>query len=210
MHHSGGAATETIYIYGDVIDQTHARLKSKCKTRIVGLGLGYIEICWALSLIKQNIKPSDHFSFHSFEVAEELRLNFLNWIQSDHTDLIYDTIAQKLNPQVPRQLIKQTLREAMRNGSQILGDIKAFNESETKWNIICYDAFSRKTNENLWSFEFLNGFLEKFAATDCQFSTYACTAILKKSLKRNGFELINRPGFSGKRESTLAHRNPRL
>ena len=206
MHHSRGAATETIYIYGDVIDETNARLTLGCKTCIVGLGLGYIEICWALSLIKLNIKPSMQMTFDSFEIVPELRQNFLHWIRSDESAIIYDEIVGKLNGAISSMQVKNVLREALQNGSSLYGDLKEFTDPKQKWNLICYDAFSRKTNEGLWSYEFLDSFFTNFTASDCVFTTYACTAILRKTLEKNGFELTNREGFSGKRESTLAHK----
>ena len=44
------------------------------------------------------------------------------------------------------------------------------------------------------------------AAENCVFTTYACTSVLRKTLTENGFQFLKRPGFSGKRESSLATR----
>ncbi len=68
MHHSGGAAAETNYIYGDLISKTLQVLKQDCKTCVVGLGLGYIEIAWAQALISQNLRSDDLLTLDSFEI----------------------------------------------------------------------------------------------------------------------------------------------
>ena len=206
MHHSGGAAAETIYIYGRVIDQAHQTLGDKCKTCVVGLGLGYIEITWALSLLKNNLTPSSELSFHSFEIVSELQENFLKWVRTTEAEPVYDLIVEKLQPNKPVKQVKEILNKALENGSTIQADISEFIDNNLKFNVICYDAFSRKTNEGLWSYEFLNSFLIKFAAENCVFTTYACTSVLRKTLTENGFQFLKRPGFSGKRESSLATR----
>lgn len=72
--------------------------------------------------------------------------------------------------------------------------------------MICYDAFSQKTNNPLWQKEFLEKFIHDHAEEDCVFTTYACTSVLKKVLTEKKFQLIKRPGFFGKRDSTLALR----
>ncbi|MBY0451839.1 MAG: hypothetical protein K2P92_02310, partial [Bdellovibrionaceae bacterium] len=73
-------------------------------------------------------------------------------------------------------------------------------------NLICFDAFSQQTSQELWSPDFLTRFLAESAHEDCVLTTYACTGHLKKALRDNGFEVIQRPAFRGYRDSTLALR----
>ncbi|MEQ1723141.1 MAG: MnmC family methyltransferase [Pseudobdellovibrio sp.] len=198
MHHSGGAASETLYIYKSVIDQALEKLKTS-KTCVVGLGMGYIEISWALALLEQN-KASDLHTITSFEIVEELRNSFKSWLSED-SPAIYDEVVKAFRADDKSKSIKNIL-----NRNSIEFDILNFSEKQ-KWNIICYDAYSSKTEKILWSEEFLNQFLQQHAAEDCIFTTYACTGVLKKVLAANHFEIIRRPAFSGKgSHCTMAHR----
>lgn len=206
MHHSGGAAAETKYIYGNVLDRSHQILRETCKTCVVGLGLGYIEISWALSLIRARIQPSNQVSFHSFELVPGLIENFIRWIDSDSVNTVYDLIVQKIDSQIASSEVKMVLREALQNGSTICGDFSDFTTHHNKYNIICYDAFSKKTNEGLWNYDFLINFFNRFSAEDCVVTTYACTGVFKKSLLEEKFSFFKRPGFCGKRDSSLATR----
>ena len=49
MHHWAGAASETIYIYGDAVSLAQQKLNSaEIQYLVLGLGLGYIEMMIAL------------------------------------------------------------------------------------------------------------------------------------------------------------------
>ncbi len=205
MHHSGGAAAETIYIYGATLDLAHQILSEGCGTCIVGLGLGYIEIAWALSLLKNSLEPSEKITFHSFEIRPELQKIFLNWLESNN-ETIYDLVVEKLDKKASIEKVKSVLNKALSLGSTLNGDLTQFESSRVKWNVICYDAFSQKTNFKLWQEEFLNFFIQQYANENCVFTTYACTSILRKCLTQNKFNFHKRSGFYGKRESSLAVR----
>lgn len=210
MHHSGGAASETCYIYQSVIEQAYQILPDS-STCVVGLGLGYIEICWALSVLA---KPGAGGSLTSFEINETLKNDFVHWVE-DHSSFdrekkklyedVYRSIQKVLMRPIEDHLIRQRLRENFEK-HKIQADLRRSLRGEKKWNIICYDAFSSKTNTDLWTDSFLQNFLTSGCAWDCVFTTYACTGALKKALSFNGFHVIKRPGFQGKRDSTLALR----
>ncbi len=193
MHHSGGAAAETVYIYKSVISEA-LRLKPGAHTCVVGLGMGYIEISWA------QCGPEASATLTSFEIEEELRSAFQSWVESAEPG-IYDGISALLDPSAQIGAVKRHL-----SAVQIFSDIRSFGGPASPWNVVCYDAFSRKTNEELWSAGFLSEFLKKFCGDDCVFTTYGCTGVLKKALRENDFMVIQRPSFNGKRDSTLALR----
>lgn len=194
MHHSSGAASETLYIYKYAIDKALSRLESS-KTCVVGLGLGYIEISWALTLLEQK-KDSAAHSLTSFEIVSELKDHFLNWLVKPEAQ-IYDEIcaAFKIDNNTTEQL--KNILEVNYKKEPMQSDLTQYNLND-QWNIICYDAFSSKTTQVLWSEEFLSHFLKKYAAEDCIFTTYACTGVLKKALAANGFKVVRRPAFQGK------------
>ncbi len=206
MHHSHGAAAETWYIYGQVLKralQAAAIEKKPLQICNVGLGLGYIEMAFA-GLNSEMQK----FHLDSFEIIAELQTRFKLWYQQQQAsefDSVYSLACNKLLS-IDLGLLENDLKNQLQL-SQINyhADILNFKESR-QWNVVCFDAFSKKSSENLWTAGFLENFLTKYTAKDCVFTTYACTSILKETLKKNNFTVIKRSGFSGKRECTLAIR----
>lgn len=203
MHHSGGAASETLYIYKTPMDWAYSQM-SHATTCVVGLGLGYIEISWAFGRLQSN-KGSVLPRLISYEKDESLRQSFIRWMITETDEDIYCRIAQGLgveNSQIKN--ICQYLDENFKS-NPICDDLLQ-DHKPREFNIVCYDAFSSKTNSELWSSEFLNKFIAEKCAEDCLFTTYACTGNLKSVLRESGFLFIKRPGFQGKRDASLALR----
>lgn len=195
MHHSGGAARETRYIYQNTIRNALVSMP-EANTCVVGLGLGYIEISWGLC------NPGPNAGLSSFEPVLGLVEAFTDWL--DSADFcIYNDIVGFLSDSADISIVKKRLRDNF-SLIPICPDIRKVEKQI--WNIICYDAFSKKTNEDLWSEDFLSRFIKNHCAFDCVFTTYGCTSVLTKILKANDFEILERPGFSGKKNSTLAVR----
>lgn len=192
MHHSGGAASETEYIYGNPIKQALAK-DPEINFLVVGLGLGYIEILIASEALGRKIT--------SYEIDPELRQNFLAWIQGSDDFEIYDQVCRslKLEPDFVRLQIQK-------NNLNLCEELSLKTVFEQKNHVICFDAFSQKTSGTLWTEEFLDYFIINACADDCIFTTYACTGLLKRTLGKHGFHFEKRPGFIGKRDSTLATR----
>ncbi|APB34600.1 hypothetical protein GlitD10_2268 [Gloeomargarita lithophora Alchichica-D10] len=88
MHHSGGAYSETQYVYGEAI---RAVIKNWINPYflIVGLGLGYIEILIACECLKS--QKSGNCRVISFESQVYWREQFHHWLlgQSSELDTIY-------------------------------------------------------------------------------------------------------------------------
>lgn len=231
MHHAAGAAGETRYIYKSVMDSA-LQLKPDSRTCVVGLGLGYIEISWALGRLAARhraggtpVPQAEAAALTSFEIDAGLRESFLAWLQSP-APALYDDICRDLQAgatpaglaaagtaPTPATLISpEEIKEILRTNygrEPLQGDLRDYLRNPPaghRWNVVCYDAFSSRTNSDLWSAEFLQEFLERHCAPDCVLTTYACTGVLKKALAANGFEFLKRPGFSGKRDSSLGLR----
>lgn len=201
MHHSGGAAAETEYIYKSVIETAVQRMPD-LKLSVVGLGLGYIEISWAIACLKQ--KSNLQSRFISFETEDVLKNKFLTWM-SNEDPAIYDDVCRALGASEYIKQIKEILK-SNREPAAFKGNLVSDYDKSNSYNVICFDAFSKKTSEELWTEEFLTQFLARAAHSDCIFTTYACTGSLKRALKNNGFQLIDRLRFKSSRESTLAVR----
>lgn len=212
MHHSGGAASETWYIYGSVI-QKALRTNKPLNIACIGLGMGFIESAWALSALAED--QTNLAEMDSFEVVPGLVQNFVAWIQRQATaaESIYNLAAETLirtGPSVIRSLTAKDIQIFLANQKQrqrfrIHDNVMTYQGAK-RWNLICFDAFSKKTEASIWDESFLQKFIEQHCDKDCIFTTYACTSNLKKILVKNGFTWIDRAGFSGKRDSTLAVR----
>lgn len=198
MHHSGGAAAETLYIYNLPFKNTLSALaqlnKKDLAIGIVGLGLGYIELSMLQSLSGISAITA---KLTSFEKETELVEKFTAWLGGGGNST-YDLICQKLSVE------KKNLSD-VRN-LEFKGELTFQTTLEQPFNYVAYDAFSQLTDGPMWTDDFLDFFLLKLCAKDCVFATYACTGLLKRALQRNGFFFIKRPGFSGKRDATLALR----
>lgn len=208
MHHSGGAYEETDLIYGHPIRETFAAIPSPSMLS-VGMGLGYVELVIAREAIKHN----QSFQLLTYESVSELVLFFLNWLNDSNSldqqvKETYDLVLKYVCPEVSiHKQIKQTLLKAYENKDwQIMHKLAASSIHEFSAHCVCYDAFSSKTNPELWDEGFLIEFIQKSTATNCLFSTYASKGSLKRALKHNHFMVFNREGFKGKRNSTLAFR----
>lgn len=199
MHHGAGAAGETAYIYQAVIDQAQEILP-QANTCVVGLGLGYIEICWAYNSIT---RPGQ---LTSFEIDPGLRDNFYTWIQGSSEVMVYDAICASLAI-APENI--ESVKEKLKRNYELVPikeDLRAYRSDSTRWNTVCYDAFSSRTNQELWTYDFLDALIKNNMAENGVLTTYACTGNLKKVTAENGFDFIKRPGFHGKRDSSLALR----
>lgn len=203
MHHSGGAFSETCYIYGP---QLEWGLKNHSEPQVlsIGLGLGYVEILAAtLAVATGNQK----WKLDSFEIVEGLRLEFEKFVLNDPKSHPYENILERMSQAflVSKDQIHQSLRLALTEKRLCLfGDLTTFDLKKNHYQIICQDAFSRKTNPDLWSDEFLLKLITACDEKFCSVSSYASLGPLKRSLKAAQFQLYVRPGFHGKRNCTMA------
>ncbi len=209
MHHSGGACAETLLIYGSPIKEI-LRKTSRSRFVIVGLGLGYIEMTIAREALLQEKKSSDIGLITSFESVPELREFFVSWLWgrflAPQVAAVYDQVAAHLTRGTNLEIssLKDFLRPHFKKADQIQGALDHDFSTQERYHGILYDAFSSKTSPHLWEESFLLRFLQEFPDPKfSQFSTYACRASLKNALAQAGFQVIVRPGFQGKRNSTL-------
>jgi len=233
MHNSQGAASETAYIYTlpfKLMQKFYENKNSQSSLSsmnilVVGLGLGYIELSLLLQIYKFHLKPN-RFKLASFEKVDELKNNFQKSIlglsqnynqqnQQSSLEKLYDLIIEKIFEQQVEKIeftkkqyiefIKNTLSDSSDQWS-FYKELALTTQLNEKYQFVAFDAFSQKTDEPLWSEEFLNYFLTTICDQNCIFTTYACTGVLKKTLIKNGFIFIKRTGFKGKRDATLAIR----
>ena len=90
---------------------------------------------------------------------------------------------------------------------ELRGEFLAEKSSSDTYSCILYDAFSAKTNPELWEQNNLQSILQNHSKEKSFFSTYAAAGALKRALKASHYELKMKSGFGKKRESTFAVRN---
>lgn len=212
MHHSGGAFSESLYIYGEIIDLGMKNLRSVDSIRVLslGLGLGYNELLVAAYAIKHNLQSK--IQLISFEIVEDLSFAFLNYCEGNQLpqeiQQTYDSILSHYEKHfnIKKAELLSSLNDLYKNKKWIIqSDFLQFSE-KADFHILLYDAFSGKTNQELWEENFLAEKLELISAPDSIFATYACRASLKKALSKIGYNIIIKDGFQGKRNCTQARR----
>lgn len=213
MHHSDGALSESLYIYGEAVDEI---IKHRWPLRVLslGLGLGYNELIVAAKAVQSGVLPQNSL-LYSFEIEPLLRESFLNWVlgQPGAFQELYDLILQSLAAgiQMKTDAILDWLKQAYQSDCwRIRASFP--NEAHDVKEMTCmlYDAFSNKMSPELWTEEVITSQLQNLCAETCVFSTYAATGALNRALRTTGFQKQERPGFSGKRESTFAIRKAAL
>lgn len=217
MHNSKGAFEESVYIYGEALRQAYEAL-AQPRIISVGLGLGYNELI-SLSLALSLKMDLSQFFLSSYESELALREYFLNFLSGNlglvPTDFqeAYTKIISAccLRYNLESSLLKEGLLRLREEGRwQLREEFDPFSLSPSdQWHVFLYDAFSSKMSPQLWSEEGLTHLLKNHALTPGFFATYAAKGTLKRSLKSTHFTMIERSGFSGKRQSTLAIREIR-
>lgn len=212
MHHSGGAHAETQIIYSQPILEVLKNTKNP-SFLVVGLGLGYIELCIAKESLQLGKAPQDIERITSYESVPELKEFFMAWLYGQvdlHPEVqgVYDLLISYIiqGTSLSSEDLKNFLKFHFKSVNDIQGAILQDSVFTQTYSGIMYDAFSSKTSPHLWEEEFLKRLLKESSQENCLFSTYACRGALKRALTENAYELIIRDGFQGKRNSTLGLR----
>jgi tRNA U34 5-methylaminomethyl-2-thiouridine-forming methyltransferase MnmC len=213
MHHSGGAFTETCYVYLPLCGALAAGAVPQ-SALVVGLGLGYIECMTAASSLAAG-RPMPRLE--SFEADEALREAFRGFILSNSPFVPVGSPLSALHQAilegcarlhgVDAAHLRAALAKALAQGNLILNgalDV-SFPPPVQPYGAAFFDAYSEATSVELWSDEMVARIL-RACAPECAFATYASRTRLKKLLHRENFNLVHRRGFKGKRECTLAWR----
>jgi len=205
MHHSGGAYSESLYVYGRTLPLIRFKVREP-KVMSLGLGLGYNELIVA-EYCYYNQLP---FFMVSYEKDPFLKESLLIMLGLSHPHSLSFEI-QKTYQKVFSFFSEPclwTLKQAYLDRRWILRDALTPEKYESQsFHLIFWDAFSRKTSPELWDEGFLTHlFKEVTDSKSSVISTYACNGPMKRSLKANQFQVTETPGFQNKRRSILATR----
>lgn len=209
MHHTGGALSESLYIYREALQIT---LDEKIPPRVLslGLGLGYNELI-TLAECERSARPD--FKIWSFEALPVLREAFREGVADSPPpsrlgNVVSDVagmVAEKMGVRPDR--LCELARQALTDGRlELRGPYPEDLAGADKINTVYYDAYSNKMDPHLWLEDVLTGRLGPCLDSRCVLATYAATGALNRALKGLGFQLLPKAGFLGKRQSTLAIR----
>lgn len=212
MHHSGGAYAETQIIYSQPISEVLKNTKNP-SFLVVGLGLGYIELCIAKESLELGKSAHDIERITSYESVPELKEFFIAWLHNHahlHSEVqdVYDLLASHIikGTSLSIEELKSFLKFHFKSIDDIQGALLEDAIFTYRYHGILYDAFSSKTSPHLWEEEFLKRLLKESSQDNGLLTTYACKGSLKRALAENGYQVIVREGFQGKRNSTLGLR----
>jgi tRNA U34 5-methylaminomethyl-2-thiouridine-forming methyltransferase MnmC len=204
MHHSGGAFSESFYIYG----RTLPLISDKVEEPVImslGLGLGYNELLVANYFSKRNQK----FKMISYEKDNFLKESLLRALDllpnrnSPEIQVTYEKVFSFFSSSALDALKGAYIEQRW----DIQGELHFNSHFESRAHVVFWDAFSRKTSPELWDEPFLIGLFQKLADEEiCVVSTYACNGPIKRALKANQFVIEETSGFQTKRQSVLAQR----
>jgi len=207
MHHSGGALSESLFIYHEALKETRSR-GWPLLVLSLGLGLGYNE--W---IALAEVMDSATFTLWSFEADPVLRQSFTMWLNGEAADTtlaeaftaVLESVAAHF--QIKSLDLKTFGRTAFQRGQwHIRGRFPDDAAGTEGCTCVFYDAFSKKMDPDLWNEDDLVTRLAQVSDANCVLATYAATGSLNRALKRLGFRLTGKSGFLNKRESTLAIR----
>jgi hypothetical protein len=198
MHHSGGALAESLYIYHHGLAKA---LDAGMPARVVsvGLGLGYNELIATAEFARRGIEGK----IWSFEAMPYLRDSFRAWLKGQ-ADPEYTAILDEVCAGIEKHFGISGLRALA--SCELRGPFPQDAAGVENAGVIFFDAFSNKMSPELWQEMDLEKNLAPLLAEHALLCTYAKTGALKRVLKNLGFKMEERPGFQGKRDSTLALR----
>ena len=202
MHHSAGAWSETLYVYYPVLELLE-QYQLPLRAFVLGTGLGYIDFMIGAYFLQKEKENKEENWILSFEKEKILREGFAS-LSTGVPHFLFEQVLSLVSsyykiPAVKLISVLSSIRTQKEDFQ--LEDMSFYS----KPNCIFFDFYSAKTDPIFWTEEFLKSFLSK-VDDQAIFATYASKSILNKALKSAGFKIILRPGFSGKREMTLAIR----
>lgn len=226
MHNSSGAFSETLIIYGPVVvasfqQALQARDGEGPNFMSLGLGLGYNEVliaCQAIVALK-NYKDSMgevlRWTCHSYEKENWLIQDLLAYLGDELTPekhFIYQKIFSLFAAHfaIPEEKIRKEMAKAYKEGRWTIESAFHYQlpQRRLRFHAYLWDAFSRKTDPDLWEIVKLENYLKATQAPSSFFSTYACFRDLKTALSLGNFNWKIRKAQTRKRESLIAWTQP--
>ncbi len=198
-HSKHGAVQESMHVFIKtgleyVLNQGHRPLK----ILEVGFGTGLNAL---LTADYNCIEPIRYDTLEPFLVPLDVitNTNYTKFLNQKH---LKDYLVDQYKKQIEKELNPMTIY--MGNC-----EVKIFNTSlqnfqtDTKYDLIFYDAFSRHSQQEMWEAEAIQKIVSLMAEGGV-FVTYSVTGNLKRAMKEMGLRVERMAGAPGKREMLRA------
>ncbi|MCX2575414.1 tRNA (5-methylaminomethyl-2-thiouridine)(34)-methyltransferase MnmD [Pedobacter sandarakinus] len=194
-HSKHGALQESKHVFIDAGLKFKLEAEKQISILEVGFGTGLNFILSFEYATEQNIHL-DYTSIEAFPLTLDVieQTGYEQYVPSKIWDGFIANYKESLKtPQNPSPLCKLEIAHTT---------LAAFN-SEQKFDVIYYDAFSVQHQPEMWTDEII-AHACSFLKPGGIFVTYAITGNLKRAVKACGFQIEKLPGAPGKREMLRA------
>lgn len=195
-HSTHGAIQEAEHVF---IEHGLKAVQAAKKLRILEVGFGTgLNALLTLRTAKENGLEIEYTGIEAFPVESELveQLNYVSKIGNGHLAKEYELFHNSAwDTKIP--ITSFFTLEKLKT------DFKTFIPSDAAYDLIYFDAFGPRAQEEMWNKLF---FERLFAGLDEQgvLVTYCAKGQVKRDLKASGFLVEALPGPPGKREMTRA------
>lgn len=193
-HSSHGAIQEAIYVFIKNGIQSCPKDEINVFEMGFGTGLNALLCCVEAEKTQKNIHYTG-IEAYPIDMKIVQQMDYCSTIGEQ-----YQTTFEQLHNcewKIPHQLSKLFLFE------KINENIKAFILHKEEYDVIFYDAFGPRAQEEMWAKELLQKMYDMLRPNGFMV-TYCAKGQVKRDLKSIGFEVEPLPGPPGKREMTRA------
>jgi len=194
-HSKHGALQESKHVFIDAGLKFATAGKSEISVLEVGFGTGLNFILSFEYCVANNIRLN-YTSIEAFPLTTDV-INQTGYSAYVSSEIWNDFLTNYENTLKSKQTLSPFCKLEIPHTTLIDFD------TEERFDIIYYDAFSVQHQPEMWSDEMI-AHACNFLKSEGTFVTYAITGKLKRALKANGFVIEKLPGAPGKREMLRA------
>ena len=190
-HSRHGAEQESMHVFIQYGLNYYSNLHTPERVSIyeVGYGTGLNAL---LSLHHANCAV-DYYGIEKFPIPEKQHLGWLD--------------KSKLNPEIGQAMITAAWNETCELNHHTVfksdADLFDFKQHKKPFNIIYFDAFGFRAQEEMWTLEVCQ-YLYSILGNNGILVTYAAKGLVRRNLQEAGFATERLPGPPGKREMLRA------
>jgi len=193
-HSKHGAIVEAEHVF--IRNGLLAENKKQFNILEVGFGTGLNALLTAQKAIQKNISVNYHgIELYPISLANYTQLNFCELIGIDNSELL------KLHE------CNWETENKIHDSFKLTKNKIALEDytSDTKFDIIYFDAFSPEKQPQLWTAEIFKN-MHHLLKEDGFLVTYCAKGVVKRTIKEVGFEIVVVDGPPGKRQMTRANK----
>jgi tRNA U34 5-methylaminomethyl-2-thiouridine-forming methyltransferase MnmC len=197
-HSKHGALQESKHVFIKAGLEYVTEQKKEISILEVGFGTG-LNYILTLDFCLQNKINLNYTSLEAFPLKKDviLETGYKNFVSQLTWDIFFSNYEQALNNKVEIDNLVSL---------EIPHQKLETYQTEQKYDLVYYDAFSVQHQPEMWSDEII-AHTCSFIKPGGTFVTYAITGKLKRALKSNNFKIEKLPGAPGKREMLRATKN---